>query len=179
VLITFLTAFYLWKEIIAFFSISLPSGQLRLYIVYGLWFVPPLLVMGFLFGFENLLVEVGIKHSDKSKPESFLSNFLIAIFFAFFCTLPMLLSSAFLGTFNSQISWQELAIKTLGAGLSEEFLFRSFLFGVLFRRAKWGFIPAALLGAIIFGIAHLYQGSTWGELLGIFPITAMGAGWFA
>ncbi|WP_051203268.1 CPBP family intramembrane glutamic endopeptidase [Hugenholtzia roseola] len=180
VLITFLTVFYLWKEIVAFFAISIPSGQSRVYMVYGLWFIPPLLVMGFLFGFKNLFVEVGVRaKGNEGKEEGFVSNFLIAIFFALFCTLPMLVSSAVLGRFDGEFSWQGLFFKTLGAALSEEFLFRSFLFGVLFRRAKWGFIPAALLGAVIFGIAHLYQGSTWGELLGIFLVTAMGAGWFA
>ena len=61
----------------------------------------------------------------------------------------------------------------------EEFLFRGFLFGVLFRKIGWGFIPASVLGAIIFALGHLYQGSGTNELIGIFLITFIGSAWFA
>jgi len=64
-------------------------------------------------------------------------------------------------------------------GIGEEILFRGMLFGLLFRFAGWGFLPAALLGAVIFGAEHLHQGNTLVELVGVFGITAIGALWWA
>lgn len=53
------------------------------------------------------------------------------------------------------------------------------MFGLLFYKMKWGFVPAALLGAIIFGMVHMYQGESVVQTVLIFGITAMGAVWFA
>lgn len=64
-------------------------------------------------------------------------------------------------------------------GIREEFWYRAFLFGFLFRFAGWGFFPAALLGALIFGSAHLYQSGDPLEAGAIFAITALGGLWFA
>ncbi len=64
-------------------------------------------------------------------------------------------------------------------GFFEEFLFRGFLFGILFRKLKWGFIPASLLAEVIFGLGHIYQGSTLMETTGIFGITTIGSIWVA
>ena len=61
----------------------------------------------------------------------------------------------------------------------EEFLFRGFLFGILFRKLGWGFIPASVLGAVIFASGHLYQAGSFLEGIGIFMVTFMGAAWFA
>lgn len=64
-------------------------------------------------------------------------------------------------------------------GIAEEILFRAFLFGFLFRFAGWGFLPAALVGAVIFGAGHLYQGEGLVDSAAVFAITALGAIWFA
>lgn len=64
-------------------------------------------------------------------------------------------------------------------GFGEEVLYRGLLFGLLFRYAGWGFLPAALLAALVFGAAHLYQGGDPGEAAGIFALTAIGSLWFA
>lgn len=64
-------------------------------------------------------------------------------------------------------------------GFGEELLYRGLLFGLLFRIAGWGFLPAALTGALLFGIAHLSQGGSTAEAAGIFAITALGGVWFA
>ena len=61
--------------------------------------------------------------------------------------------------------------------LMEELLFRGFLFGQLFKKEKWGFIPATLLAAIFFGVGHLYQGNTLGSLIGVFLFTFSGSVW--
>ena len=64
-------------------------------------------------------------------------------------------------------------------GIGEELLYRGLLFGLLFRFAGWGFLPAALTGALLFGGAHLSQGGSAIEATGIFAITALGGVWFA
>jgi membrane protease YdiL (CAAX protease family) len=64
-------------------------------------------------------------------------------------------------------------------GFGEELLYRGFLFGLLFRFAGWGFLPAALGAALLFGGAHLYQGGDATEAAGIFALTALGSVWFA
>ena len=64
-------------------------------------------------------------------------------------------------------------------GVREEIFYRAFLFGFLFRFAGWGFLPAALLGAAVFGAAHLYQSDDAAEAAAIFAITGLGGMWFA
>lgn len=64
-------------------------------------------------------------------------------------------------------------------GIAEEVLYRGLLFGVLYRVAGWRFLPAALLGAVLFGGAHLYQGRDWQEAAFVFGLTAVGGLWFA
>jgi len=64
-------------------------------------------------------------------------------------------------------------------GIAEEVLFRAFFFGFLFRFAGWGFLPAALLAAAVFGAEHLYQGKGAADSAAVFAITAIGAIWFA
>lgn len=64
-------------------------------------------------------------------------------------------------------------------GFGEELLYRAFLFGILFRFAGWGFLPAALVGASLFAAAHLYQSDDAAEAAAIFALTGVGALWFA
>lgn len=65
----------------------------------------------------------------------------------------------------------------------EELLFRGFLFGQLYRRARWPFFPAALITAIIFGIGHTWQAVTgdlgWGGVVGIVLVTGIGSLFFS
>ena len=91
----------------------------------------------------------------------------------------MLIGNAYLANFNISISWRTFWIAVIAAAVFEEFYFRAFLFGQLFRGAHWGFIPASLVGAVFFASIHLYQGDTFFEALGIFAITFLGAGLYA
>ena len=100
--------------------------------------------------------------------------------FAFFCCLPLPLVYFFAYPISDLSA---LPIRYLNSaimpGVAEEVLFRCFLFGLLFRVAKWGFLPAAMIGAVIFGSGHLYQGHAILDSLGVFGITAFAALWWA
>jgi membrane protease YdiL (CAAX protease family) len=91
----------------------------------------------------------------------------------------MIIGSAIIGTLNSNISLHKVLSSTLYSGFFEELAFRGFLFGLLFRYHRWGFIPAVLAGSLIFGAAHLYQGNDIMSALGSFGIAALGAVWFS
>ncbi|MBN1599266.1 MAG: CPBP family intramembrane metalloprotease [Bacteroidales bacterium] len=91
----------------------------------------------------------------------------------------MLLNSSITGEINKEINKLSLLHKTIIAGVMEEILFRGFLFGLLFRRIKWGFLPASVPGALLFASVHLYQGLNLSEATGIFIVTFLGALWFA
>lgn len=98
---------------------------------------------------------------------------------SFLFTLPMFIGGLLFFKFNIQIDIQKLIAGTIVAGFMEELYFRGFLFGQLFRNAKFGFIPAIFLGALIFAFGHLYQSQDITELAGIFMITFFGAIFFA
>ncbi len=94
---------------------------------------------------------------------------------AYLAVIPMLLGFAFTGTFNTSLTIDEFIRKAVLAGFFEELFFRGFLFGMLFRYARWGFIPAVLTGAILFGAVHLYQGGDMLSAFAAFGVTAFGA----
>lgn len=100
--------------------------------------------------------------------------------FAALCTLPLPLTYAFTTPLQETST---LIVDVLNyavlAGISEEVLFRCFLFGLLFRLAKWGFLPAAMFGAIVFGAGHLYQGNAILDSVGVFAITLAAALWWS
>lgn len=148
------------------FRFDTPIFQLAY--IYCWWIIPVVIVTGLMFGAKNILQELGL---DK--------GFLIGFIFSAITVSPMLISSAIAGEVIKDISWIDLSQKTIVAGFAEEFLYRGFLFGILFNRLRWGFIPASVLGALIFGLGHIYQGTTLGQTIGVFLITAVGAVWFA
>jgi uncharacterized protein len=81
--------------------------------------------------------------------------------------------------FNSKLTLNEVLITGVAAAFFEEFIFRGFLFGQLFRYTKLGFIPSILLGAFLFAAMHLYQSNDLPTLIGVFLTTFMGAVLFA
>ena len=60
-------------------------------------------------------------------------------------------------------------------GFMEEFMFRAFMFGLLFRYAKTGFFWAVILPALLFGSLHLFQGHDALSSLAAFGVTFIGA----
>lgn len=95
--------------------------------------------------------------------------------FALICTIPMYIGFSIIFDFNSELSLNTFLISIISAGFFEELFFRGFLFGLLFKKAKLGFILSVLFGSIYFGLLHLYQSTEFAELLGIFLVTFLGS----
>ena len=168
VITTFLIAFYGKIIFSKYVTIPISSDFFKVAYFYLWWILPAVLIIGLLFGFKNIGSNVGIN-----------KGFIKGLLFAIITVLPMLLSSAIVGQIPDDLKLLSLVHYTLIAGFMEEFFFRGFLFGILFRKLGWGFIPASIIGAAIFGLGHIYQGSTLLETTGIFFVTALGAIWFA
>lgn len=99
--------------------------------------------------------------------------------FPLICTIPMFIGFWVFLPFNKALTAEDVLISGVAAAFFEEFIFRGFLFGQLFRFTKLGFVPAVLLGAFLFAAMHLYQSDDLSTLIGIFSTTFMGAVLFA
>jgi membrane protease YdiL (CAAX protease family) len=94
------------------------------------------------------------------------------------CCIPMTLGYALLST-ELDLSLSAIITGSIYAGVFEEIIFRAALFGVLFHYCRWGFIPAALISSIIFGLGHIYQGHDVISAVMALAITAIAGTWFA
>ena len=168
IILVFLFAVYGKRILGKNLTVSFDSPFINILYSYAWWIIPICIAIGVLYGFKNILKELCL---DK--------NILSGLAFSLVVVSPMLLSSAFIGKIDNAIDVTTLLHRTLIAGFMEEVLFRGFLFGVLFRKIGWGFIPASTLGAIIFALSHLYQGSGTSEMAGIFLVTFVGSAWFS
>jgi len=95
------------------------------------------------------------------------------------CSLPMFIGYYFTGTFNTNFDLELIYRDIVLAGFGEEFIFRGFLFGLLFFYAGWGFIPACLISSLFFGAGHLYQAENVSSVVMIFLFTALANAGFA
>lgn len=75
-------------------------------------------------------------------------GFGTGLLFAVTATLPMIAGYAVIGEFDRELSADEAFTWIFIAGMFEELVYRGFVFGQLFRYARWGFLPAALLAAL-------------------------------
>lgn len=165
---TFLISFYGKQILSVYLTISISSDLVKIAYSYLWWILPSTFITAHLFGYNMIFDNIGIQ-----------KGIITGLLFSIITVSPMLISSALIGHIGADLRMSDLIHKTLLAGFMEEYLFRGFLFGILFRKLGWGFIPASLLGALIFGLGHIYQGSTFFETTGVFFLTAMGAIWFA
>lgn len=138
-------------------------------------------IIAYILTLIPLLIITSILH--KSYRDVFerlgLSNgFFIGIIFAFVSTLP-LMGYTIKFSLNDEILFDTLIIQTIDAAFFEEIIFRAFLFGMLYRFTKIGFLPSVFLCSFLFGILHLYQSNMISELFGIFLITFLGSALFA
>lgn len=128
--------------------------------------IPLVVVMFILHKAKDVLNEWGIAGR----------GFVLGMLVGLLMTVPMFITNSICGTYV--FSSDNLMI-ALWAGLSEEIIFRGYLFGQLHRKCNWGFIWASLPAAILFSLIHLYQ-SEQGALsaLSVLAVTAFGSFYF-
>jgi len=90
----------------------------------------------------------------------------------------MLLASWLSSPLNPQMTVLSVAVGRFLAPFAEEVLFRGYMFGQLYRRARWGFWFSAIVPSALFALGHAYQSRDPLELLGIFAVTGI-AGLFS
>ncbi|MDX1501385.1 MAG: CPBP family intramembrane glutamic endopeptidase [Thermoanaerobaculia bacterium] len=73
----------------------------------------------------------------------------------------------------------EILYLSLLSPLAEELVFRGFLFGQLWRTARWGMWPALLASSAAFGLGHALDADTLVEAAGLMGLTGLGAAIFA
>lgn len=95
--------------------------------------------------------------------------------FAFIAALPMLLAFALTFPINSQMTALSVGVGCLLAPFAEEVVFRGYMFGQLYRRARWGFWLSALIPSALFALGHAYQAGNAAELAGVFAMTGLGS----
>jgi uncharacterized protein len=95
--------------------------------------------------------------------------------FSFVAASPMLLAFVATSSINAKMSALSVGVGCFIAPFAEEVLFRGYMFGQLYRRARWGFWLSALIPSALFALGHAYQASGFWELVGIFAVTGLGS----
>ncbi len=115
-------------------------------------------------GLRRALAELGLR-----------AGFGRAGAFAFLAALPMLLAFALTSPINANMTFLSVGVGCFLAPFAEEMLFRGYMFGQLYRRARWGFWLSAVIPSVLFALGHAYQAGGALELAGIFAITGLGS----
>ncbi len=152
-------------------GVNLPSGH-YLPVILSYLFIAIIIIVSISFLYHlnitGVISELGLKQG--------LSRGLV---FGFAATLPMTVSSAILFKVSDHVFAFSTLVFVLIGPIMEEILFRGYLFGQLFRREGWGFIPASLIASVFFGMGHLYQSNDLSAAAGTFLVTFVGSAWFA
>lgn len=106
-------------------------------------------------------------------------GFAKGFLFGFVATLPMIASSVILFKISNNLFSFNILVAVFIGPIMEEVLFRGYLFGQLFRRERWGFIPSSIIASVFFAIGHLYQSHNYSSAVGTFLVTFIGSAWFA
>jgi len=114
-------------------------------------------------GLRRALEELGLRGS-----------FCRAATFSFVAGLPMLLAFWLSSPLNHQMTVLSVAVGCFLGPFAEEVLFRGYVFGQLYRRARWGFWFSAIVPSALFALGHAYQSRDFLELLGILAVTGTG-----
>ncbi len=107
------------------------------------------------------------------------NGFIKGLLFGLITTLPMTVSSVILFKLSNNLFSYDILIVAFIGPIIEEILFRGYIFGQLFKKERWGFIPSSIIASIFLGIGHLYQTHNLSSAFGTFLITFMGSAWFA
>lgn len=139
----------------------------------------------FIVGYSIMFIAVIILTLFVIKPKELFSflgincNIAKGFCISLICVLPLYIIFPILGTINSDTTLSLILRKSIFSGFMEEFMFRAFMFGLLFRYAKIGFFWAVILPALLFGSLHLYQGHDVISSLAAFAVTFIGAVYFS
>ncbi|HEX4781442.1 MAG TPA: CPBP family intramembrane glutamic endopeptidase [Usitatibacter sp.] len=100
---------------------------------------------------------------------------------ALLASLPMLVMLALVSENGMRFVPRVMLSSVLLAALTEEILFRGYLFRQLYRRAGWHFVPAVLVTGVLFGLAHIGTALRGGalEVLAVVGITMLGGAFFS
>lgn len=136
---------------------------------YAVTLIPLLITVAILHKkYRSILEKLGISKSVN-----------IGIVFASLSTLPMLIGYSIMFYLNKELSFETIIINTISSAFFEEIIYRGFLFGMLYRFTRLGFLPSVFLGSLLFGLAHLYQSTDFNEIAVIFLLTFLGSVLFA
>jgi membrane protease YdiL (CAAX protease family) len=166
----FLISYFLDDILFSFnpdWSLWLPESPILWHITWLVLRLVPVAVVSFVILGKDTLNGLGIN-----------ARFPKAFLFALLSTAPLFLGFVLFAEFSHETTFLKIFSNCISPGFYEELLVRSFLIGLLFRRFKWGFIPASLVGALFFGAWHIYQGSDWISSFFAFLVTALGSVWF-
>ena len=94
------------------------------------------------------------------------------------CCIPMFVGYAYLST-ELTFTLPHFMEGSVYASFFEEVIFRAVLIVALFKYCRLGFIPAALVSAVVFAFGHIYQGNDTASALAAFGITLAAGGWFS
>jgi membrane protease YdiL (CAAX protease family) len=158
--------FSFFQKGITTFTESKAAGHI---FAYSITLIPLLITVAILYkSYKNMLEKLGLSRSV-----------CLGLAFAFISTLPMLVAYAIKFKINTALSFDTIIINTISAAFFEEIIYRAFLFGMLYKCTRLGFIPSVFLASVLFGVAHLYQSTSMNELIGIFLLTFFGSVLFA
>lgn len=144
------------------------EGRLTLMLVNAIIFA---CIAKWLMTKELSLRDFGLNFSDLPK----------GLLFATLFVLPQLIGLGLYSDWNFNIKGSLLYRDIILAGFGEEFIFRAFLFGLLFYYAGWGFFSAGIFTGLFFGWGHLYQAADINSAISIFLFTvgaSVGFSWF-
>ncbi len=158
---------YFFKDINNLFR-SIFLDELAFALTYTVVAIPMFIAVGINVRFRNIIDNLGLK-----------SNIPNAFFLSLFFIVPMFVGYAFVFDFNTEITMSKLFVSSVCAGFFEELYYRGYLFGQLYRNTKLGFIPSVIVGAIVFGLLHLYQGNDFASSISVFLVTFAGGVMFA
>ena len=128
----------------------------------------PVLIFMFITSRGNLFAALGLS-----------GNFLQGIIFSLIFSLPMFIGYGISANFQLSLDVRNFWFMCVFAAFFEEFYYRGFFFGQIFRNSSFGFFPSLILSALVFASLHLYQSGDPATLVGIFLTTFLGAGLFA
>jgi membrane protease YdiL (CAAX protease family) len=110
-----------------------------------------------------------------------LSDLPNGLLVATICVIPQLIGLGFNSNWDFELSGRIFYRDLILAGFGEEFIYRAFLFGLLFYYAGWGFLSAGIFTGLFFGWGHLYQAVDFNSAISVFLFSAgasLGFSWF-